>query len=104
MPTKTSKPPTSEADDGSRTAASRLRDHTKAVGDDLRTLGHLAKDAAQEKLEEARQAASGYYDEGVEKATDLEGQLVKYVRDKPLKSVLIAAGAGILVGILWGRR
>jgi len=82
----------------------QLRSQTETVREDLGELGRLAKQAAKEKLDEAREAAAGYYDRSRTKADELETQLVDYVRAKPLKSVLIAAGIGALFGILVSRR
>lgn len=38
------------------------------------------------------------------KATEFEDQIEIYIREKPLKSVLIAAGVGALLGFLISRR
>jgi len=84
--------------------AEQLRSQTEAVREDLGQLGRLAKQAAKEKLEEAREVAADYYDQGRKKADELETQLADYVRARPLKSVLIAAGIGALFGILISRR
>jgi ElaB/YqjD/DUF883 family membrane-anchored ribosome-binding protein len=84
--------------------AEQLRQQTGAVREDLGQLGRLAKQAAKEKLDEARDTAAAYYDHGRKKADELETQLADYVRTKPLKSILIAAGIGALFGILISRR
>ena len=91
-------------DPGAASAAEQLRQQTGAVREDLGELGRLAKQAAKEKLDEAREAAADYYGQGRKKADELETQLADYVRAKPLKSVLIAAGIGALLGILVSRR
>ncbi len=104
-----------DMDDGSRRKTAQLREQTETVREDIRKLGHLAKDAAQEKLDEARARANEAYERGRarateayergrEKATEVEEQVVEYIRAKPLKSVLIAAGVGAFVGILFARR
>jgi ElaB/YqjD/DUF883 family membrane-anchored ribosome-binding protein len=85
-------------------ATEQLRSQTETVRDDLSELGRLAKGAAREKLGEARGVASDYYGHGRKKAEELESQLVDYVRTKPLKSILIAAGVGALFGLLISRR
>jgi len=41
---------------------------------------------------------------GKVKAVEMEEGLERYVQAKPIQSVLIAAGAGLLVGFLFGRR
>jgi ElaB/YqjD/DUF883 family membrane-anchored ribosome-binding protein len=81
-----------------------LRQHAKAVREDLGQLGRAATNVAQEKLGEAKQYAGEYLDQGKQKATEIEDQVEAYIRTKPLKSVLIAAGAGALIGYLLGRK
>ena len=44
------------------------------------------------------------YDQGLRKAQDVEKAVETYIREKPLQSLLIAAGAGVVLGMLWGRR
>ena len=41
---------------------------------------------------------------GRQKASEVEDSVVTYVRDNPLKSVLMAAGAGALLSFLLSRR
>jgi ElaB/YqjD/DUF883 family membrane-anchored ribosome-binding protein len=77
---------------------------TKGVRDDLQELGGMARDLAHEKLDEVRSAASTYYEEGRRRMAEWEGAAVDYVRRQPLKSLLIVAGAGVLVGMLMRRR
>lgn len=55
------------------------------------------KEVAHDKLGGARQKTA-------EKASEFEDQIVDYIRQKPLKSVLVAAGAGLLLGFLLSRR
>ncbi len=85
-------------------AASEVRQHAKAVNEDLRGLGRATKEVAQEKMGDAKQKATEYYEQGKKKASEFEDQIESYVRQKPLKSVLIAAGVGILLGFLLSRR
>ena len=89
------------ASDSSR---ERLRDKLSETRENIVDMGHLAKDAVSEKLHELRDRASEKYDEGKEKLHDFEESLVKSVRQSPMKSVLIAAGVGLAIGCLWGRR
>jgi len=41
--------------------------------------------------------------EGRERAQEWEQSIETYVQEKPIQSILIAAGVGILLGILWKR-
>ena len=63
----------------------------------MRSLGASISDAAtavQRRIEEFRE-------KGFEKATE---EVVDYVRAQPLNAMLIAAGLGLLLGILSGAR
>ncbi len=86
------------------TATARLREQAHVVGEDLRALGGVAKEAADEKLHEARRAAREVYLEGRQRA---EGELDRFsahIRENPIQSVAIAAGIGALLGLLLRRR
>ena len=85
-------------------APAEIHQHAKAVREDLGQLGRAAKNVAQEKLGEARRYADEHLDQGKQKASEIEDQLEEYIRNKPLKSMLIAAGAGALIGYLLGRK
>lgn len=85
-------------------ASERLREQASTVAEDLRELGHLTTEAAREKLEQARRSAADYYEQGRRKAGELEEQVEGYVRQKPIQSVLMAAGLGVIVGYCLSRR
>jgi ElaB/YqjD/DUF883 family membrane-anchored ribosome-binding protein len=48
--------------------------------------------------------AQSSYADGHRKAQEMEKAVETYIRDKPFQSLLMAAGAGIVLGLLWGRR
>jgi len=59
-----------------------------------------AQELGTQITETARQVgetASQYYDQGREQLGALEDN----IRQKPLQSILIAAGVGMLIGLLW---
>lgn len=78
------------------TSAGQLKEKAQEVGSQV-------KAAAQEQLGRLRDTAGEYYEQGKEKAMEWEGNVEEYVRQQPLKSVLIAAGVGLVLGILWRR-
>lgn len=82
----------------------QLRQQAATVREDLRELGRLTKEAAQEKLGVATETVGEYLDQGRRKAGEMEEKLETYVRAKPMKSVLIAAGVGMLCGFFLSRR
>ena len=44
------------------------------------------------------------YDQGLRKVQDVEKAVETYIREKPVQSLLMAAGAGVVLGMLWARR
>ena len=109
-----------------RGAGQQLRTKVADVKQDLQELGALAQDAALEKVaevqdsvrertadlrdtasrtaEDLRARAGQFIDDGREQVMGLERSLEQRIRDKPWHSVAIAAGVGVLLGILWVRR
>ena len=87
-----------------RPASDRLGKQARKVTEDLQDLGGIAGDAAQEKLGQLRENASDYYEEGREKVHQVERTFEQFIRDQPLKSILIAAGVGLVLGRFWMRR
>jgi len=60
------------------------------------------------RVDQAREKAESVYRRSKERALEMEGEFEDYVRAKPVKSVLIAAGVGagigLVLGVLLGRR
>jgi ElaB/YqjD/DUF883 family membrane-anchored ribosome-binding protein len=83
--------------------AEQLKDTAQQVGQNLREMGSQVRDAASEKYGQLRDQASDYYQQGRERAQEWEQSLEQYVQEKPIQSILIAAGVGMLLGILWKR-
>jgi ElaB/YqjD/DUF883 family membrane-anchored ribosome-binding protein len=73
------------------------------VGQNLRDLGGQVRDMAGERYGQLRDQATQYYDQGKQRAQEWEEGLESYVHEKPLQAVLIAAGVGVLLGLLWKR-
>ena len=48
--------------------------------------------------------ARNLYQKGKAKAVEMEKGFEHYVQAKPVQSVLMAAGAGLLIGYIFGRR
>lgn len=83
---------------GQTQAAERLGKQARDVADDIREMGNTVVDAAQQQFDRARDSATAYYEQGRDRVMEVEGSLEEYVREQPLKSVLIAAGVGYLLG------
>lgn len=88
----------------SRSNGARLRKQAMQIGDELHTMGSIARDSAQEKVDDLRDTASEYYEMSREKVQEMERTFETYVRNQPVKSILIAASVGLLVGRFIMRR
>jgi ElaB/YqjD/DUF883 family membrane-anchored ribosome-binding protein len=75
---------------------STTRKRTQADADALPHDAHELAAQLQECVDELRETAR-------QQASNWERELVEHVRENPLRSVLIAAGVGIAVGVLWRR-
>jgi len=61
-----------------------------------------AREAAGELAADARERAEGLLRRTRERAVQTEERLEDYVRDHPLRSVLIASGVGAGLGLVFG--
>ena len=86
------------------TTSDRLGVQAKEVSNDLKEVGAIVRDAAQEKLGQVRENATEYYEQGRDNVHGVLCNFEQYVRARPVKSVLIAAGIGLLFGRFWMRR
>src|ERR1700712_5199443 len=84
-------------------AAAQLKDKASEVVSGIKDMGSNVRDAATEKYGELRDTATEYYQSGRERAVQWESQLEDYVREQPVKALLMAAGVGVLLGVLWKR-
>jgi ElaB/YqjD/DUF883 family membrane-anchored ribosome-binding protein len=92
---------------GSRTdrpATELLREQAREVTKDLQEMGGIAGDAVEDNLEHLRKNASEYYGHGRDGVHKVERSFEQFIRDQPLKSILIAGGVGLLLGRFWLRR
>ena len=81
---------------GSKPARTVTRNHQKT--------GHTVRVAAQEKAEQLRAGAADGVREGRDKVQQVELSFAQYVREQPLKSILIAVGVGLVLGRFGLRR
>ena len=76
--------------------AAEVRDRAKKTRDQVREQAGALSD-------QAREMTSEYYQHGLEKAAEWEEVLENQIREKPIPSLLIAGGIGLLLGLLWRR-
>jgi ElaB/YqjD/DUF883 family membrane-anchored ribosome-binding protein len=81
----------------------QLKDKASEIGQNIRELGSTAREAAQGEYENLKNQAGEYYEQGRQQAVQWENQVESYVHEKPIQSLLIAAGVGLILGVLWKR-
>ena len=83
---------------------SDLGKQASEVNQGLQEMGETVRDSAQEKLGHIGERASAYCEQGREKAHGVACACEQYLRERPLQSVLMAAGVGWLLGRFGKRR
>jgi len=74
--------------------------HTAERLERIQETGQELLDKAQELTTQGKEVAVEYYEEGREQVLAWQQQLENQVREKPLQSILMAAGIGLLFGLL----
>lgn len=88
------------AGDACSTAHSAYREGKEELSAAAKDIGHAARATCSSLAEQT----AAMKDEYCEKAGELEAGIVEYVRERPLRSVGIAFGIGLLGGILFSKR
>jgi ElaB/YqjD/DUF883 family membrane-anchored ribosome-binding protein len=83
---------------------SEFRQKAANLGHDVQDLGTLTKEVARDAAGVLGENASGYYREGMKTAQKWGEGLEERIRQKPVQSLLIAAGVGLLIGAVLKRR
>jgi ElaB/YqjD/DUF883 family membrane-anchored ribosome-binding protein len=87
---------THETTEQIRERASQTREqvskHAQEMSSQAKELGDVAMDVASE-----------YYAQGREMLREWEATLETQLREKPVQSLLMAGGIGLLLGLLWRR-
>lgn len=89
-------------------AGEHLYNEAKSTADTVvqgvKKAGADAKRMAQEGVEHVRENASAYARQGRDKAMEVEDMLATRIRERPVQSLLIAAGIGCVIGLMCNRR
>lgn len=72
--------------------------------EDFRDLTQAANTIASDAAHLVKSNASQYYDKGMIQAKKLQAGIEHRIQKYPLQSLLIATGAGLLLGVLWRHR
>jgi len=90
--------------DKAQEASTQVRDKAQEastqVRDKAQEVGAQVRDKAQEASRQVADTASEYYQQGRKQMEAVENTLEDGIRAKPLQSVLIAAGIGMLLGLV----
>jgi len=81
----------------------KVVEDVRGLGSDVKNLGNAAVTSANEALQDVRKKGTEALEHGREKVTDARGGLEHYVQSNPLKSLLMAAGAGALISLFMRR-
>jgi ElaB/YqjD/DUF883 family membrane-anchored ribosome-binding protein len=73
---------------------------TEEQRDRIQETGKEMRQKAQELTAQGKEVAAEYYQQGRERVLEWQQQLEQQAREKPLQSLLIAAGIGLLLGLL----
>jgi ElaB/YqjD/DUF883 family membrane-anchored ribosome-binding protein len=83
-----------------RDAESLLRATAAQTGDRVEEI----RARAEESVRQAKERLAGIEDEALKHARELAGEADHYVRGNPWQAVGIAAGVGLVLGLLMSRR
>jgi ElaB/YqjD/DUF883 family membrane-anchored ribosome-binding protein len=83
-----------------RDAESLLRATAAQTGDRVEEI----RARAEETVRQAKERLAGVEEQAIERARLLAGEADEYVRGNPWQAVAVAAGAGLLLGLLMSRR
>ena len=84
------------------TRRQQSRDHS--LSDGMHEMGAAVRDLASESVGALRDRANDYVEHGRDRARNLGDTLAARIQEKPMKSLLLAAGVGLLVGMFCSRR
>ena len=87
-----------------QSAARAIKETASEVGENIRNIGSQVRDQATQQYQQMRDQAGEYYEQGRQRAMEMEQSLEEYVQEKPVQALMIAAGVGMLLGLLWRRR
>jgi ElaB/YqjD/DUF883 family membrane-anchored ribosome-binding protein len=83
------------------TTSDRLRKRARKVTKDLHKMNGIARNGVRKNLRKLGANTSGYYEHGIGKMHQAERRAVQIIRDRPIRSALIALGVGLVLGGFW---
>jgi ElaB/YqjD/DUF883 family membrane-anchored ribosome-binding protein len=89
--------------DKAHDTAAQVRERVSQTRDQVSERAREVSAQAKELGDVAMDVASEYYEQGREMMREWESTLETKLREKPVQSLLIAGGIGLLLGLLWRR-
>ncbi len=80
-----------------------IQDRASNVVQSVQKVGADAGAAVKEQYENVRDTAADYYKQGRRRARQMEKSFEDTVQERPVVSILVALGAGFLIGLLCRR-
>src|SRR3989338_2419654 len=74
------------------------------IRQDFKDLGKITGSLAGDAVNMVKENAGEYYDQGIRQAKIFGKSVESRIQKHPLQSLLIMAGAGLILGTLWNRR
>lgn len=84
-------------------ARTPVKQQMHAVGEEMRQLGKVSKETVKEELQAVRERGEQAVQHAKERVGEWEGTLTAAVREQPIRSLLFAAGAGLVLGFFLRR-
>ena len=94
-----SKGNTQEMQQEANNAYNTLQESGRNLKEDLQGFGRAAVDVAAEKAEEIKMQGEKKFQEAKQYTEKSKVTLEQWIMDEPLKSLAIAAGAGVIIGL-----
>jgi ElaB/YqjD/DUF883 family membrane-anchored ribosome-binding protein len=96
-----------EASHANPSRTERLEDKTQEAAAEFRDRANQTREQVREHAEalsaQAKEVAAEYCRQGRAIAGEWQRVLEEQIREKPIQSLLVAGGIGVLVGLLWRR-
>ena len=86
------------------TISEQLGTQAKEAAEDVQAMGATVRDAAQERLGQVADKAAEYCEQARDKVHGGTCACAQFLRERPITSVLLAAGIGWLLGRFWKSR
>jgi len=92
-----------EVRDGAESMMETVQEKASNIAQNVQKMGADAASEVKEQVQNVRETAVGYLEDGRDRAMSFERSLENSVQERPVTSILIAVGCGFLIGLLCRR-